>query len=96
MESSLCKELGESEVCVGCQATTHLPSEDELKKYLNRVEGLEQTLVCVCVCAWFCVYWVGEVCVCGRGGVVHMLLEWRYVYWEVNLCVCAWGGGLGG
>ena len=43
METSLCKELGEKSQL---SMKSSLPSEDALKCYLHRVEGLEQTLVC--------------------------------------------------
>ena len=43
MELALCKELGEqAEVCA---SKKQLPSEEELRGYLKRVETLEQTLV---------------------------------------------------
>ncbi len=42
METSLCKELGEASQLRG---GTHVPSEKDLKQYLNRVEGLEQDRV---------------------------------------------------
>ena len=52
MEISLCKELGDR--CEISASKTHLPSEEELREYLQRVEKLEQILVCVCVCVCVC------------------------------------------
>ena len=42
MESSLCKDLGEKS---HLPAKSYLPSEEELKTYLQKVENLEYTLV---------------------------------------------------
>lgn len=42
MENSLCKDLGEKSKLPG---KSHLPSEEELKQYLQGVENLEHTLV---------------------------------------------------
>ena len=54
METTICTKLGEiCEVCVSSQAS-HLPSEDELKQYLRRVEDLEITLVSVFFSAVLC------------------------------------------
>ena len=49
MESSLCKELGEK---ASVSSKSEVPSEEELKRFLQRVETLEHTLVscCQCVC----------------------------------------------
>lgn len=88
MESALCKELREtSEVCVG-SLTAHLPSEDELKNYLRRVEELEQTLVSrVVVCG-------GVVSVEGwcvwRGGGVEGWCVWRSGACGGVVCVEGW------
>lgn len=43
METSLCIELDEKSQL---NDKAHLPTEEELKLYLQRVENLEQTLVC--------------------------------------------------
>ena len=42
MENSLCKDLGEKSRLPG---KSYLPSEEELKSYLQKVENLEYTLV---------------------------------------------------
>lgn len=42
MESSLCKELGEKSHLPG---KSYLPSEEELKSYLQKVENMEYSLV---------------------------------------------------
>jgi hypothetical protein len=42
METSLCKELGEQTQPCG---KSQIPSEEELKRFLQRVETLERTLV---------------------------------------------------
>jgi len=51
MELALCKELGEQTIV--CASKKQLPSEEELREYLKRVETLEQTLVQA---------WAGSLC----------------------------------
>ncbi len=50
MESSLCKDLGEKSHLPG---KSYLPSEEELKNFLQKVENLEYTLVSQLV-GWLC------------------------------------------
>ena len=45
MESSLCRDLGEKSHLPG---KSYLPSEQELKNYLQKVENMEYTLVSEC------------------------------------------------
>ena len=46
MEVSLCKEMGEK---TQPYSKSQVPSEEELKKFLQQVEALEHTLVSWCI-----------------------------------------------